>query len=180
MMTISTKLDGMAFWEDLESGGGGASGAPTISAITVQEDGVRVVVEFSEEIAIGADETAGFVLDLSGGGITLVDGAIAGASIEFALGRTVTEEETGTADFTQPGDGVQDLEGNLLATVAGVMVVNNSTQAASDTELVTGVTLGTTVAVSGRARNENSRGRVAHHRDPTRHLRQWDALSPQA
>lgn len=72
---------------------------------------------------------AGF--SMSGGSVTLAYASGSGSStVTFTGSRTVYSGETGTLDYTQPGNGIEDATGNDLATIAGKSVINNSTQTA--------------------------------------------------
>lgn len=97
--------------------------APTINLAEVQPSGTELVITFSESVMAGADGWSGLSLSLSGGAVTPTYSSGNNSSqITFSLDRTIGEDETGTLDHTQPGDGIQDLAGNLLSSVSGVSV----------------------------------------------------------
>lgn len=103
--------------------------APTIQSLTINTAGDQITMALDESVVAGADGFDDLTLSLSGGAVTAAFSSGSGsANLVYDLGRTVLQGETGTGDYTQPGDGIQDSAGNLLATDTGVGVTNNSTQ----------------------------------------------------
>jgi hypothetical protein len=70
----------------------------------------------------------------SGGATTLTYASgSGGTSLTFNVSRTVLEAETGCVNsYTQPGNGIEDLAGNDLASFSNQAVTNNSTQVPAD------------------------------------------------
>jgi hypothetical protein len=94
----------------------------------VSEDGDSTVVVFDEDVTAGADGFDDLVLDMSAGAVTLTyDSGDGSDTITYTNSRTVINGETGTYDYPQPGDGIQDLAGIVLATVSDETVTNGST-----------------------------------------------------
>jgi hypothetical protein len=100
---------------------------PTVTSVTIPTTGGTVNIAMSEAIVFGAG-VGEFTLTMSGGPVTLVTKSGVGtAMLTYTLSRPIAVGETGTASYTQPGDGIQDPAGNDLATVSGMAVINNST-----------------------------------------------------
>ena len=119
---------------------------PTLSTATIATTGITISLVFDEAVQFGAGGNAGWVLTMSGG---IKDGAVvtmAYASgsgtntLVYDLSRKVFSDETGELDYTQPGNGVEDVAGNDLATISNRAVTNSSTQVWLPTE-ITGLAL---------------------------------------
>jgi hypothetical protein len=100
---------------------------PAVSTVTVASNGITVTFGMSEiSTATGAPPT----LTMSGGALTLTYSSGSGStSLVYSASRTIYANETGTASYTQPGNGIEDANGNDLSTFSGASVTNNSTQA---------------------------------------------------
>jgi hypothetical protein len=101
--------------------------APTLVSATIDATGEELTLVFSEAVTEGADGHADFALTSDGGAVTLsyVSG-LGSATLLYATSRVVDEDETLTLDFTQLGDGIQDLVENVLESFADAAVVNGS------------------------------------------------------
>lgn len=103
--------------------------APTlVSAIIVNATTLRL--NFSEAVQDGGSGLDGVALTLSGGAATATNSSGAGtSSLYYTISRSVASDETGTGAYTQPGDGIEDLAGNDLATIAsfGISILQPST-----------------------------------------------------
>jgi len=90
-------------------------------------DGGTITLVFEESVTFGAGGNAGWTLSMSGGASTMTYSAGSGtATLVYTLSRAIGAGETGTLAYTQPGNGVEDLSGNDLATVSGIAVTNNT------------------------------------------------------
>lgn len=100
--------------------------APTMLYFQIESGSETATVGFSEAVTHGAGGNGGWALSLSGGDSTATYASGAGTSVlTYTLSRPVFSNETGTAAYTQPGNGVEDSSGNDLAT-ASDNVINNS------------------------------------------------------
>lgn len=92
----------------------------TISAPTVLE------LEFDAAVAIGAGGNGGVSVDLSGGAATAAYSSGAGtATLVYGLSRAISGAETGTADYAQPGNGIEAATGGADApSFSGEPIVN--------------------------------------------------------
>jgi hypothetical protein len=74
---------------------------------------------------------------MSGGAVTASYSSGSGSNtFTYNLSRTVNSGETGTASYTQPGNGIEDTAGNDLASFSSQAVTNNSTQSGGESNLV--------------------------------------------
>jgi hypothetical protein len=110
-----------------------ASGAdttpPTLSTVTISTDGTTWTLAFNEAVTFGAGGNSGFTTSMSGGSVTLTYSSGSGSSsLVYTGSRTVFSGETGTLNYTQPSNGVEDTAGNDLANVSNKTVTNNSSQ----------------------------------------------------
>lgn len=124
-------------WDQSANGGDGGLSAtettgidsvvPTVDSATVASNGTTVTVVFSETVSIGSGGSGGCALDFSGGAATLTYSSGDGtSSLVFTASRTIESGETGTLDYTQPGDGIEDEAGNDLASFTDQAVTNDS------------------------------------------------------
>ena len=109
--------------------------APTISSASVPTAGNNIAVQMSESMQVGAGGSGGWTISL--GGATITSAAVDGSDdtiINLTPSRTLTDEDTFTIGYTQPGNGFQDQADtpNDLATLSGRAVTNNSTQEPPD------------------------------------------------
>jgi hypothetical protein len=101
---------------------------PTVAARTIPSAGTTLIVTFSERCQNGTGGAAGHALTASGGAVTATYASGSGSNVfTYTLNRTVGTGETVTHDYTQPGNGIEDLFGNDLATFATQTVTNTST-----------------------------------------------------
>jgi hypothetical protein len=120
---------------------------PTVSSRVIPTSGTTFLMGFDEAVTFtGAVPT---LTGCSGGATTLSYVSGSGtASLTFGVSRVVLGEETGCVNsYTQPGNGIEDIAGNDLASFSEQAVTNNSTQVApADALLLSNVipTSGTT------------------------------------
>jgi len=113
---------------------------PQLSTVAVSANGTTWTINYSEAVTIGAGGSGGNAASLSLGSVTLTYVSGSGTSaITFTGSRTVYAGETGTLNYSQPGDGWQDADGDDVVTVTGVPVTNNSTQTAPTTATARGL-----------------------------------------
>ena len=99
--------------------------APTLTWARISLDGESISFRFSEPIVIGSGGAEGLALSLSGGAVTATYTGGAGTRVlTCSLSRTVAADETGTIDYTQPGDGIEDASGNDLASIADFAITH--------------------------------------------------------
>ena len=115
---------------------GGAAGPdttpPELLTATVLADGLTLELVFNEAVTIGAGEFSGLSMVWTGAGITDfitptgegTDTLLLSEETPVLAGDTVDT----APDYNQPGDGIEDLAGNDLASIFGITVVNNSEQ----------------------------------------------------
>lgn len=104
--------------------------APTLTSATIGTNGTTLTLVFDEVVTAGADGSGGFSFSTAGGAATATYASGDGTDTRvYTLSRTVKNTEgLGLLDYTQPGDGIQDDAGNVLASFADEYVTNNSTQ----------------------------------------------------
>lgn len=105
--------------------GSGAVGAlqvglPTATSVTIDSAGTEVTVVFSKAVESGADGWSGLVV---GGEACTYSSGTGTDTIVFTC--SAISSGTQTAAYTQPGDGIQDADGGLLATFSGMATTNN-------------------------------------------------------
>jgi hypothetical protein len=122
-------------------GGDAPAGPPTVVSATVNADGDEMTVVFSRAVEAGAGGAGGAVYVPAAG----ADGTLTGTTTPtltyssgdgtdtwvYTIGaRTVNDDdvETGTWNYTQPGDGIVAVDdAQEVATFSGAAVTNNST-----------------------------------------------------
>lgn len=103
--------------------------SPEVSSVTISANGSTWTVTFTEAAYSGTGGAGGFSATMNGQSVGLSRTAGDGtAEWTFTATRTIYAGETGTLDFTNPGDGAQDIDGNDVANATGKVVVNNSSQ----------------------------------------------------
>ena len=107
---------------------------PTLSTATIGTNGVTWSFVFSEDVAVGAGGSTGWVVSMSTqGAVALTYSSGSGSNtLNYTGDKTVLSSETVTdgLDYTQPGNGIEDSSGNDLASFVDQVVTNNSTQEA--------------------------------------------------
>ena len=102
---------------------------PTLSSFVIPWQGTTAVATFSEtvtESGSGSD----WSFTMSGGAVTLSSPSINGNVITYTTSRTIAYNETlSSLSYTQPGNGIEDIANNDLATIADASdeFTNNST-----------------------------------------------------
>lgn len=100
--------------------------APTIGAVSVGANGDSVSFRYSEVVSFGAGGNSGHALSMSGGAVTLTYSSGSGTdTLVYSTSRSVGSSETGTAAYTQPGNGVEDASGNDLASYSDETVLSS-------------------------------------------------------
>lgn len=98
--------------------------APTVSSVALTT-ATNIRINLSEAVTFGAGGNSGWAVTLSGGAATLTYASGSGSSaLNYTVSRSVAANETGTYAYTQPGNGVEDLAGNDLATIASGTLIN--------------------------------------------------------
>lgn len=103
---------------------------PTLVSASVDTTGQLLTLVFSEAVTFGAGGNTGFSLSATNGAVTPVYASGSGTTtlVYGWVSRLIYSTETVTLGYTQPGNGVEDLVGNDLATFSGSAVTNGSTQ----------------------------------------------------
>lgn len=99
---------------------------PLALAATVATNGTTVTFTMDERCA-----AAGVVpvMTMDGGAVTLTYSSGSGTtSLVYTTSRTITQYEAGSAAYTQPGNGIEDVSGNDLASFVIELITNNSAQ----------------------------------------------------
>ena len=113
---------------------------PTMVSATIDSTGGFITFRGSENLL--PTISTGFVLTLSGGAATATYSSGTGtAYLVYSLSRTVASGETGTYDYTQPGNGIEDSSGNDLASITGGAITNNSTSSGAKHQMGAGPTV---------------------------------------
>lgn len=108
--------------------------APTVSSANIDASGLVYTQVHSESVAIGGGGNGGLVLTASGGAATATYASGSGSTtLTWNLSRAIAQGETVTRAYTQPGNGIEDLAGNDLATFSGQAVANDSTYTSANT-----------------------------------------------
>ena len=116
---------------------GGDVTAPTVSSAAINTAGTTLTLSMSETVVIGGGGNGGLTVSASGGAATLTYASGSGSSsLVYNFSRTILQSETVTRSYTQPGNGIEDLAGNDLASFTAQAVTNNSTQT-SGSNLIT-------------------------------------------
>ena len=102
---------------------------PTLISASIPMGGTSLDLNFSEVVIPGTGGSVGWALSLSNGSVTASYASGAGTSaLTYNLSGTVLVNTTATVSYTQPGDGIEDVSGNDLASIIGFPITNNSTQ----------------------------------------------------
>ncbi len=98
--------------------------APTLQVALIPKAGTTLVLAFNEAVKFGAGGNGGFALTMSGGAVTATYASGTTTTVlTYTLSRTVAAAETGTITYTQPGNGVEDIAGNDLASIGATSVI---------------------------------------------------------
>lgn len=103
---------------------------PTFVSASIINAGTQTQIVLSEAVVAGVDGANGFTFTPSGGAATLsYASGLSSTTLIYNNSRTIDSSETITdLAYTQPGDGLQDAAGNVLASFSGQTVVNSSLQ----------------------------------------------------
>ncbi len=112
--------------------------APAVSSASIGTTGLALTVNFTEPVQVGAGGSGGWVLSNLSSAATLLNFSLAmdGLSATWDISRAITDGEVPQLDYTQPGNGIEDLAGNDLATFSAGSITNNSTVPAAPVFLV--------------------------------------------
>lgn len=112
--------------------------APTVSSATIAVNGNSISYVFSESVEFGAGGNTGFTLTPTNGGAAVTLSYSSGTGTDtlvYATSRTISSTETLTRSYVQPGAGVRDAAGNVLASFSGQAVTNSSTVNGAPTDI---------------------------------------------
>jgi len=103
--------------------------APTFVSATVNAAGTTLTIVFSEAVTFGAGGNAGWTFVVGGAeAITYASGDTTTSLVYAITNRTIKKGETGTLDYIQPGNGVENIGLEDFATIgAAKAIVNSST-----------------------------------------------------
>ena len=105
--------------------------APTLVSKTITAAGTTITFAFNENVAIGLGGNGGWTINMTGGAATLTYASGSGSSnLIYNISRVIAAGQTGTVSYVQPGNGVEDVAGNDLASLSNSAVTNT---AAGDT-----------------------------------------------
>lgn len=98
-----------AIWEQLA--------VPTLLAAIIAFDGDSIDLTFDKIVVFGAGGNGGWTLNMSGGASTMTFSSGSGTTVlVYTLSRSIAANETGDVDYTQPGNGVENQQGDDLVT----------------------------------------------------------------
>ncbi len=111
--------------------------APTVSSWTIAANGLSSSIVFDEAVTLGANGISGLIMTPTNGGaaITLTYSSGDGTNTLVVTHRAISDTETLTRGYTQPGAGIQDASGNLLAHFTAQAVTNGSTANSAPTDI---------------------------------------------
>lgn len=102
-----------------------ATTEPTL--LTAISTDTALTLKFNKPISIGAGGNGGFTASMSGGAATLTYSSGDGTDeLVYTWSRTIDPDETGTLDYTQPGDGLEDSGGNDVASFSTFTIIIGS------------------------------------------------------
>ena len=140
-----------------------------------------LTLNFNESVTFGTDANVP-TLSSSGAAISLtfVSGDSSSVFV-FSTSRVVYDDETLSLGYTQPGDGIQDLDGNLFASISTFSTTNNSTESVTpepdETAMYPSPTWNGTAGSGGSAPSESSlligsgfEGKVIAQADIPKHI----------
>jgi hypothetical protein len=104
--------------------------APTLTSATIPSAGTTISLLFSEAITIGSGGNAGWTLNTPTTSMTYSSGDTTNTFI-YTLGSTITQTDSPTITYVQPGDGLEDSAGDDLLSITAAAVINNSTVGSS-------------------------------------------------
>lgn len=96
---------------------------PVHQGATINSAGTELAVTMSKPVVVGAGGSGGFSI---GGGVTLTYDRISGSSVILTTSRVITDAETYTLTYANPGNGIEDANGNDLASFTLFPVANAS------------------------------------------------------
>ncbi len=103
--------------------------APTLTSRTIGADGTTLTLVGSEAMYVGAGGNGGFNVDASIGGANVTATYVSGSgtnTLVYTLGTVINGGETCDLDYTQPGNGIEDVAGNDLASITSATIINSS------------------------------------------------------
>jgi hypothetical protein len=117
---------------------------PTLTSVTIASSGLSVVFEFSEAVTESGTGSDWTVFNLSGGAVALSSPNVVSDTITYTMGRKVYQGETlYELDYTQPGNGIEDIADNDLASINNFSgsFTNGSTQQPPEVSDISGLEL---------------------------------------
>lgn len=111
----------------LTGGGSGGTTPPVVQTVACASDGLTWTVNYSQATYIGSGGSGGHSANMSRGavGLSYVSGS-GTATLTFTGTRLVYDGETGTYSYSQPGDGMENITGDDVATTIDQVVANNA------------------------------------------------------
>lgn len=100
---------------------------PTLVSATIPSAGTSITLVLSENCDVGAGGNGGWTLNTPTNAMTYSSGDGTNTYV-YTLAATIYDSDTPTVSYTQPGNGLEDVANNDLATISGAAVTNNSTQ----------------------------------------------------
>ncbi len=103
--------------------------APTLTSATIPAAGTTISLLHSETVNIGVGGNGGWTLTVTPSATMAYASGSGSNTLVYNLNRTVATGESLTISYAQPGNGVEDTNGNDLASISNAAVTNNSTYA---------------------------------------------------
>jgi hypothetical protein len=123
---------------------GGDITAPQLSSVTIQSSGTSIVFDFDESITESGTGSDWTTFNMSGGAVALSSPNVVSDTITYTMGRKVYQGETlYELDYTQPGNGIEDIADNDLASINNFSgsFTNGSTQQPPEVSDISGLEL---------------------------------------
>lgn len=107
----------------------GSVAPPVVISATVNSAGTTLTIVHSVSVSNGAGGLGGFTPTMNGGAATLTySSGIGTTTLVYNISRIISNSETGTLAYTQPGNGIEGTTSLIdLATFTGFSVTNGST-----------------------------------------------------
>lgn len=115
----------------LGAGGGGVSDttALTLLSAVVPSSGTTITLTFNETVNIGAGGSGGFEVVVGGSPVTSTYVSGSGSTqLVYNLNFTLYSGQGAGCQYTQPGNGIENVAGDDLSSFTNFSVTNNSTQ----------------------------------------------------
>jgi len=101
----------------------------TLTSATINTAGTQISLLFNGSVSVGAGGNGGVTIAMSGGGVTASYVSGAGSNtLVYGLSRTVYLNETGTMNYTQPGNGFENTTSGVdISSISARAITNSST-----------------------------------------------------